>query len=104
MCRETARLSKERGYPVFVTLAEAGMVGASASGESEHVPALPTHGEIDIVGAGDSVTANLAVALAAGASLKESMEIASAAASLVIHQLGTTGTASVDQIREILVK
>ncbi|MCF7764057.1 MAG: carbohydrate kinase [Verrucomicrobia bacterium] len=102
--RETARLSKERGYPVFVTLAEAGMVGASASGESEHVPALPTHGEIDIVGAGDSVTANLAVALAAGASLKESMEIASAAASLVIHQLGTTGTASVDQIREILVK
>ena len=59
-------------------------------------------GEIDIVGAGDAVTANLTTALAAGASLTEALELANAAASIVIHQLGTTGTASPDQIREIL--
>ena len=67
-----------------------------------HSQALPIRGEIDIVGAGDSVTANLAAALAAGASPEESLELASAAASVVIHQLGTTGTASVQQIMETL--
>ena len=59
------------------------------------MPAHPVRGEIDIVGAGDAVTANLAAALAAGASHREAMELAMAAASIVIHQLGTTGTASI---------
>src|SRR6266480_14699 len=68
----------------------------------EHVPALPVRGSIDIVGAGDAVTANLATALAAGATISEAMEIAMAAASVVIHQLGTTGTASVSQVRSLL--
>ena len=67
-----------------------------------HVPSLPLRGPIDIVGAGDSVTANLTAALAAGASLAESLQMANAAASVVIHQLGTTGTASVAQIAAVL--
>jgi bifunctional ADP-heptose synthase (sugar kinase/adenylyltransferase) len=66
------------------------------------VPALAVRGPIDIVGAGDSVTANLAAALAAGADAREAMELAMAAASLVIHQLGTTGTASVAQMAGLL--
>jgi bifunctional ADP-heptose synthase (sugar kinase/adenylyltransferase) len=57
-------------------------------------------GPIDIVGAGDSVSANLTAALAAGADLPEAMQLAMAAAYCVIHQLGTTGTASVEQIRQ----
>lgn len=97
-----AAMAKENGRPAFVTLAERGIVGASALGEVEHVPAHPVRGPIDIVGAGDSVTANLTAALAAGATLREAMELAMAAASIVIHQLGTTGTASVAQLREIL--
>ena len=48
------------------------------------------------------MTANLITALAAGASLSESLEIAMAASSIVIHQLGTTGTASVAQIKHAL--
>jgi bifunctional ADP-heptose synthase (sugar kinase/adenylyltransferase) len=55
------------------------------------------------VGAGDAVTANLTAALAAGAELREALELANAAASVVIHQLGTTGTASVQQIRQALL-
>lgn len=70
---------------VFVTLADRGMMAALPDGQVEHVPSLPLRGLIDIVGAGDSVTANLAVALAAGASAREAIEIASAAASVVIH-------------------
>lgn len=97
-----AAMAKQNGQPAFVTLAERGIVGAMATGEVEHVPAHPVRGPIDIVGAGDSVTANLTAALAAGATLREAMELAMAAASIVIHQLGTTGTADVAQLREIL--
>ena len=67
----------------------------------DHVPALPTRGPIDIVGAGDAVSANLTTALAAGATVHEAMELANAAASIVIHKLGTTGTASVAEIAEL---
>jgi bifunctional ADP-heptose synthase (sugar kinase/adenylyltransferase) len=83
-------------------MAEQGIVGAQPGRGPEHVPAFPVQGPIDIVGAGDAVTANLAAALAAGANLREAMELAMAAASVVIHQLGTTGTASVLQIAQRL--
>lgn len=96
-------MARRNGRSVFVTLAGRGIVGAAASGEVQHVPALPVRGDIDIVGAGDAVTANLAAALAAGASLPEALELANAAASVVIHQLGTTGTAGVTEIRERVV-
>ena len=97
-----AELARRNARPVFVTLAERGIVGALPDGQTDHIPSLPLRGEIDIVGAGDSVTANLTAALAAGASLREAIELANAAASIVIHQLGTTGTASVKQLRELL--
>jgi rfaE bifunctional protein kinase chain/domain len=100
--RTAASLAQKQARSVFVTLAERGILGAPAKGDVEHVPALPVRGEIDIVGAGDSVTANLTAALAAGATLRESLEIAMAAASIVIHQLGTTGTAHVPEIQALM--
>jgi rfaE bifunctional protein kinase chain/domain len=99
-----AQLAQSTGQPVFVTLAECGIVGALPGGRPEHVPAHAVRGPIDIVGAGDAVTANLAAALAAGADAREAMELAMAAASLVIHQLGTTGTASVAQVGGLLTE
>ena len=99
---QTLEAAQTNGRAAFVTLAERGIVGATAAGASAHVPSLPLRGEIDIVGAGDSVTANLTAALASKASLPEAMEIAMAAASEVVHQLGTTGTASVPQIARLL--
>jgi len=100
--RLSRELSRRQHHKVFVTLAERGIVSATPAGEVEHVSALPVQGPIDIVGAGDAVTANLAAAVAGGARLREALEIANAAASIVIHQLGTTGTASVSQIRGLL--
>lgn len=101
--REAARsLADRHGRPVFVTLAERGIVGAGPDGALEHAPALPVRGPIDVVGAGDAVTANLAAALAAGATLREAVELACAGSSVVIHQLGTTGTASIAQLAERL--
>ena len=91
-------LAVKQRQSIFVTLAERGMLAAHASGESEYAPALPVRGEIDVVGAGDSVTANLTVALAAGARGMEVLEIANAAASVAVHKLGTTGTADIAEI------
>jgi len=100
--RAARELARRGGRDVFVTLAEQGLIGASSGGDVTHLPALPIRGPIDIVGAGDAVTANLTAALAAGGSLDEALELANAAASVVIHQLGTTGTAAVSQIAEAL--
>jgi len=95
-------LAKKNNRAVFITMAEQGIVGAAPDQAVEHLPPLPLHGAIDVVGAGDAVTANLTCSLAAGASAREALELANAAASIVIHQLGTTGTASVTQLRGLI--
>ena len=97
-----SRLAAERGQVVFVSLSEDGIAGAKPGETSEHVPCQPLWGEIDIVGAGDAVMANLTMALAAGANMVEAMTLAMAAASVVVHQLGTTGTASQQAIRPLV--
>jgi rfaE bifunctional protein kinase chain/domain len=97
-----AALAERQSRPVFITLAERGIVGAEPGHLIEHVPACPVRGQIDIVGAGDAVTANLTAALAGGATLREALELAMSAASIVIHQLGTTGTATVEDLRALL--
>jgi rfaE bifunctional protein kinase chain/domain len=99
--RAAAILAQQHGRSVFVTLSERGIVGASPNTEAAHFPAWPVRGEIDVVGAGDAVTANVTAALAAGATVKEASEIAMVAASIVVHQLGTTGTATLAQIGEL---
>jgi rfaE bifunctional protein kinase chain/domain len=97
-----ASLARKNGRSVFVSLAAEGILGASANGEVQHIAALSRRGEIDVVGAGDAVSANLASALAASANLLEALELANAAASVVIHKLGTTGTANAQEIARVL--
>jgi rfaE bifunctional protein kinase chain/domain len=101
--RQAPGLAAESGKQVFVSMSENGIIGAHRN-EIEQVPALPVRGEIDIVGAGDAVTANITAALSARATLRETLEIAQLAASVVIHQLGTTGTASPEQLSALLVE
>jgi rfaE bifunctional protein kinase chain/domain len=100
--RTAVQMAKKNQHAVFVTMAERGLVGALPDGRSEHVPCVPVRGPIDVVGAGDSVTANLTTALAAGAELRDALEIAALASSIVIHQLGTSGSASVAQMSVLL--
>jgi sugar/nucleoside kinase (ribokinase family) len=95
-------LAGKNARPVFITMAEHGIVGAAPQQTVVHVPALPLRGPIDVVGAGDSVTANLTAALAAKATLHEAITLAILASSCVLHQVGTTGTASVRQMLSLL--
>jgi len=96
------RLAAENLRPVFISMAERGLLAAIPDGSVHSVSALPLRGEIDVVGAGDSVSANLAAALAAGATVPEALELANAAASVVIHKLGTTGTANREELRVLV--
>lgn len=102
LAQHASELAQHNRQPVFITLAERGMIGAIPGSAPEYIPSLPIRGPIDIVGAGDSVSAALSLSLAAGASLSEAMQLAQVAASLVIHQVGTTGVAKHGDMRKLL--
>jgi rfaE bifunctional protein kinase chain/domain len=95
-------LSARKQKSIFVTLSEQGILAASPNGTVVQAPALPIHGPIDVVGAGDSVSAALVSSLGAGASSQEALTFAMGAASVVLHKLGTTGTASIPEILRVL--
>jgi len=94
-----AELYRQCGRPVFVTLGLDGVLVCDDHG-CQHVPAVPIAGPIDIVGAGDSTMAGIVSALCAGASPGEAALIGNLVASITIQQVGTTGTASPEQVRE----
>ncbi len=90
-------LQRRTGRPVFVTVGERGVLVVD-EGQVTHVPAPPVTGPIDIVGAGDSAMAAIVTALCAGATPVEAAEVANLVASITIQQLGTTGTATREQV------
>jgi rfaE bifunctional protein kinase chain/domain len=92
-------LYRRNGQPVFLTLGAEGMRVFHEGGPT-HIPACPVRGPIDIVGAGDATLAGLVSALCAGASPAEAAQVGNLAASVTIHQVGTTGTASRRQMLE----
>ncbi len=85
--------------PVFVTVGEHGILVFCDDG-SFHIPAVPVEGEIDIVGAGDSVTGGIVPALCLGAHPVEAATIGNIVASITIQQIGVTGTATPEQVLE----
>lgn len=89
-----------RNNPVLVTLGEKGMIYAGKE-EFHHQPAIPVKGPIDTVGAGDMVVAGFSAARAAGATVAEACEFASLAVHISIHQVGETGSASPEAIRQL---
>jgi rfaE bifunctional protein kinase chain/domain len=96
-------LARRSGRPVFCTLGERGIVLADPRGASirtTSVVGYPVSGPIDVVGAGDSTSAAIACAVAAGASLEEAAAFGNLVASITIQQIGTTGTASPAQVRQ----
>ncbi|HPP12455.1 MAG TPA: PfkB family carbohydrate kinase, partial [bacterium] len=64
----------------------------------QHVPTIALSENIDITGAGDTVTAVMSAALASGATLLEAAQLANMAASVTIRKIGTTGTACPEEI------
>ena len=87
--------------PVFCTLGEKGiLVTEPKASTGKIVPGFPVTGPIDSVGAGDSTSAGIACALACGMSVEEAAAFGNLIASITIQQLGTTGSATPEQVRE----
>ncbi len=74
---------------VLITEGEDGMTLFQKGSDAFHIPAA-AKSVYDVTGAGDTVIATLAVALAAGLSHKEAAHLANIAAGLVVEQVGTT--------------
>lgn len=92
------RLVAKTNRPVFCTLGERGILVTEPSGESRLAPGVPVSGPLDIVGAGDSATSGMVVALLSGASPLEAAAFGNLVASITVQQLGATGVATPAQV------
>jgi rfaE bifunctional protein kinase chain/domain len=92
-------LFRRNRKPVFLTAGENGIFLFTEQG-CKHIKAISVDGEIDIVGAGDSVMAGIASALCCGAEPAEAAFLGALIASITIQQVGTTGAATPAQVRE----
>jgi D-beta-D-heptose 7-phosphate kinase/D-beta-D-heptose 1-phosphate adenosyltransferase len=86
---------------MLVTQSEHGMTLVPRNGEAIHVPAHPVKVR-DVSGAGDTVAAVLAVALAAGADWETALRAANAAAAVAVSKKGTAIVTSAELRRKIL--
>lgn len=96
--RAVGELSERTGLKLFCTRGELGMLIAEPSQPVVTVPGYPVSGPIDVVGAGDSATSGIVASLLAGASAPEAADVGNLIASITVQQLGTTGTASPQQV------
>ncbi|MFM7152246.1 MAG: bifunctional heptose 7-phosphate kinase/heptose 1-phosphate adenyltransferase [Gemmataceae bacterium] len=96
-----AHLAQTCVSKVFCTSGESGILVADHPGRIlGEAPAYPVKGPIDPVGAGDSTSAGILTALAAGVDPLIAASFGNLIASITVQQLGTTGTANPDQVRE----
>jgi len=88
---------------VLITCGDEGMSLFERTGTISHVPALNKTEVFDVTGAGDTVVATLATAMASGSPLPEAMQLANLAASIVIRRLGSSTTTPAE-MRETLLQ
>ena len=94
-------LSRRTCREVFVTHGSEGVLVCSED-HADHVPAVAIAGDIDVVGAGDSCLAGIVSSLCCGASAVEAAIVGNLIASITIQQIGATGVATPEQVRDRL--
>lgn len=95
-------LEKCRTESVCVTLDADGAALIGPGGSFEHIP-TKTRDVYDVTGAGDEVLAAMAVAVAAGASLREAVSLANVAGGLEVERFGCVPITRDEVIGEILL-
>jgi sugar/nucleoside kinase (ribokinase family) len=101
-------LARFTGRHVYLTRGDAGIFLPTPLRRADRIegsgayciPAYPVSGPIDIVGAGDSCSAGITCAMVAGATHVQAAAFGNLVASITIQQIGVTGTASPEQVRE----
>jgi D-beta-D-heptose 7-phosphate kinase/D-beta-D-heptose 1-phosphate adenosyltransferase len=86
-----------RGTALLITRGPQGMSLFRDGLTPMHVPTVARN-VFDVTGAGDTVVSSLAMALAAGSNLKQAIDLANWAASIVVAKVGTA-TATLDELR-----
>jgi len=71
-------------------------------GNIKHIPAFRVDGPVDIVGAGDATSAGIMLGLTLGLTLPEAVMLGCCVSSITIKQIGVTGTATIEQIKQKL--
>ena len=84
-----------------ITRGGQGISAAAKGGKIFHLPAF-SHEVFDVTGAGDTVVAVLTLSLVSGASLREAVALANAAASIVVEKIGTSQV-SLEELKERLL-
>lgn len=99
---QAARLIRKRlrCASVLITRGERGMMLLEGDGEPVYVETVARE-VYDVTGAGDTVLATLAAALAAGATLPEAAMLANHAAGIVVGKLGTATTTAAELVNSI---
>ncbi|MFH1789672.1 MAG: PfkB family carbohydrate kinase [bacterium] len=95
-------LSDRSGGNVVITLGKDGLAMLGKDGKVEIIETIKKE-VFDVTGAGDTMTAGMAVALSAGSSIKESAIIGNICSSVVVTKLGTS-TCSYEELNEALDK
>jgi D-beta-D-heptose 7-phosphate kinase/D-beta-D-heptose 1-phosphate adenosyltransferase len=86
---------------MVVTLGHRGILLVPANGRPRHIPAV-NRAVSDVTGAGDTVVAVLAIALASGGDFGQAAEIANAAAGVAVGEVGAVSV-QLAQIRDALL-
>jgi bifunctional ADP-heptose synthase (sugar kinase/adenylyltransferase) len=101
--RLAAELAARSKTPVALTDGPDGTVIADGV-STRRIPTRVAPGPIDVVGAGDSLSAGFALASAAGATFAEATLVGNLVASLTVEQLGTTGSTDPASLRRRLAE
>ena len=100
--RIVPEIARRNHAPAIVTLGGFGCM--LFDGEPVHCPAHPAKPPIDIVGAGDTFLSAFGTAMAAGVGLQTAARIAALASSVTVRKVGTTGTASREELHSAVTE
>ena len=96
--KAAAALAEKNGCPAIVTVGEYGCYVCDGVNIVRR-PARHVEPPVDFVGAGDTFLSGLACAYAAGADIMDAAMFANVASSITVKKIGTTGTASPNEMR-----
>jgi rfaE bifunctional protein kinase chain/domain len=96
-------LKDELGYrALLVTRGAQGMMLLDESDKPLHIPAVGAHQSVDVTGAGDTVIATFALAVASDASFVDAAQLANHAGGLVVMKRGTATITAAELEHSIL--
>jgi rfaE bifunctional protein kinase chain/domain len=89
-------------HALLVTRGSQGMCLLEGNGKPLHIPAVGAQQAVDVTGAGDTVIATFALALASGASFTDAARLANYAGGLVVMKRGTATVSATELEHAIL--